>query len=1532
MSESPAPLRMSVITPTHNRPDSLLRLLRALRDGTCPASAFEAVIVADGCNDDTVIRARAEPLPFPVRVLEQNPGRGAAAARNLGATVAAGELLVFLDDDIEPFPALLAEHWREYQRAKTPTAVVGPPRPVHRTNAGLQAIAGWSWWEQQFAMMQRPGHRFTYDNLFSGNLSVPRALFSSVGGFDEEFNSCRDDSEFGLRLIRQGARIAFAPAAGAWHHELRDTIALRRRKQAEGIADVRLARLYPELWPALNLALPDRRRSRVYDAVRRVAFRSPRIGSTAAAALERALPFFEGLRMRGTWRTVQRGLMHYAYWQGVARAVGSYEAFTSLRRDCLERAVDAPQHEIDLAQGLESAAQALEAQQPLSATIRVGSQYVGRIAPHAGAEPLGARHLRAALAGDLAPPLKSALAAARTTGPPVLTDDDVPAVSVVIPAFNAAETLGATLDSVLAQTSSRWEAIVVDDGSTDDTAVVCARYAARDDRIRLVRQPNGGEAVARNTGLAGARFDWVLFLDADDWLLPNALQTLARAARDDETLDVITGGWSRVAADGTVLEPEYCNSTDDVFPVFARHNALPIHGAIVRRAALPLEPFDPSLKTCADWDFWQRLARAAVKFGRVQEVVAHYRMRAGSASFAIESLWPDGLRVIAQGHAEDLRVANARHMQGAPNEQLSDARFEFACWVGGLLIGQDRDPLALLRDLGAERDPGLDPEIVALQLFQTVPLATARSPAAWDELWPKVSAAIATFLAAVEQTASAPLFARRAMCHLERLTLDASELPRPFTRGETYAVDVDVSQPVPMLEGANGVERAHCRVLADGARIGIVLVAIGANTATNREVLAEEIVQQYAWPILGWFLRGGPYQELAFLRAPGGLTVTRERVTLATGLADTEAIDAARLHDRIGWTVFLQELWDRRHWSSDEFYRDQRHEGGSNLRHADTGRLTIDVGAELPSLSVAPGMVELALDVHVGGAPLGVVSIPVSGDAVGPAAIRAAITLQTSFALCRLAVREGVLGQPRGAGPLHARLAARFAAAGQGPASSRTFPTLPNEAQTDPARPRTFNRPHFESVFAGRTDPWSYVTPYEEAEAEETPSLLPEGSIPRVMRGLPADSLRLPVFILDIHVANGVEDVQCNGYKSARALIRRRGVPLGWVNLSCPDGRIAAADIVAAVRYQLGANARRAVVMDTLPVKSAGSLPPISVVVCTRDRHDLLERCLQSLAKLDYPTYEVVVVDNASTSDLTRQVAESAHVRYAHEPIPGLNWARNRGFATARHEIIAFIDDDVEVDPLWLRGIAAGFEDGSVQFVTGLVAPARMDTEAELVFELGYGGMGKGTLPRRWDPALLSSRELIGAHHLGVGANMAFRRPLLASLGGFDPGLDVGTAAHGAGDLDIFHRALMGGAVGTYEPRALVRHHHRRDMAALRRQHYDNGRAFGVFLLGILKRGEIPRRHTAWYTLRIWLAWLVRRLFSSGRQRDQLPGDLILAELRGAWHAPWAYFATRREMRQRAAQNKNEGFAPFRPRSKLSESQNFNSELNDSEP
>src|SRR6185436_15991445 len=366
------------------------------------------------------------------------------------------------------------------------------------------------------------------------------------------------------------------------------------------------------------------------------------------------------------------------------------------------------------------------------------------------------------------------------------------------------------------------------------------------------------------------------------------------------------------------------------------------------------------------------------------------------------------------------------------------------------------------------------------------------------------------------------------------------------------------------------------------------------------------------------------------------------------------------------------------------------------------------------------------------------------------------------------------------------------------------------------------------------------------------------------------------------------------GYGGVYLLLRRHGYPLGSVTLTVSEDRVHAGAIEAAMHRRLSRQNKSALLLDNHDVVSRDT-PGISIVVCTRDRPRSLERCLKSLARLEYPTYEVIVVDNASISEATRQLAHTAGVRYVREERPGLDWARNCGYKAARYDIVAYTDDDTEVDPRWLAGLGAAFEDPAVRAVSGLVLPAAMDTEAEVLFELCYGGMGKGTTSREWDPALLSASQRIGAHHLGVGANMAFRRSLLQELGGFDTALDVGTPSHGGGDLDIFHRSLMAGAVVRYQPAALVRHHHRRDMLGLRRQLTDNGRAFGVYLLTIFKRGAIPRHNTAWYTMRIWLGWLIGRIVKRFARRELLPLPLLLAEFWGAVQSPFAFWATYRE-------------------------------------
>ncbi len=128
-----------------------------------------------------------------------------------------------------------------------------------------------------------------------------------------------------------------------------------------------------------------------------------------------------------------------------------------------------------------------------------------------------------------------------------------PLLSIIVPAYNMEVFLERCMDSVLGQTFSDFEVIVVDDGSTDGTPALCDAYADRDSRVRVVHKSNGGIGSARNAGLRVARGAWLMFLDADDWLAPDALRSLVDAQAASGA-DVVAGKIARVDAQGEVIE------------------------------------------------------------------------------------------------------------------------------------------------------------------------------------------------------------------------------------------------------------------------------------------------------------------------------------------------------------------------------------------------------------------------------------------------------------------------------------------------------------------------------------------------------------------------------------------------------------------------------------------------------------------------------------------------------------------------------------------------------------------------------------------------------------------------------------------------------------------------------------------------------------------------------------------------------------------------------------------------------------------
>ncbi|HEX6180245.1 MAG TPA: glycosyltransferase [Chitinophagaceae bacterium] len=340
--------------------------------------------------------------------------------------------------------------------------------------------------------------------------------------------------------------------------------------------------------------------------------------------------------------------------------------------------------------------------------------------------------------------------------------------------------------------------------------------------------------------------------------------------------------------------------------------------------------------------------------------------------------------------------------------------------------------------------------------------------------------------------------------------------------------------------------------------------------------------------------------------------------------------------------------------------------------------------------------------------------------------------------------------------------------------------------------------------------------------------------------------------------------------------------------------------IIAQKPGNAGVIMRQALQQLVSPGDNKPGFAGISVVVCTRDRAHQLSNCITHLLALQYPAFEIIVVDNAPSNEDTRELASKLPVRYVREERPGLDWARNRGIAEAKYAIIAFTDDDVRVHPYWLQEMEKVFRDESVSGASGYVAPAELETPAQHLFESGYGGMGHGFSRRYFHKDKLSNKQLLWASSFGIGANMAFRKEIFSTIGGFDTALDVGTPSHGAGDVEMFHRLVAKGYLFVYEPSMLVWHHHRREESALKKQIFDNGRSFGCYLIDCFRKRTVPRSTILQFFFVEWFwKWNMKNLFS---RKKLIPASYTFAELRGMMTSPVAYMKTRsndRKIRRR---------------------------------
>ena len=207
------------------------------------------------------------------------------------------------------------------------------------------------------------------------------------------------------------------------------------------------------------------------------------------------------------------------------------------------------------------------------------------------------------------------------------TPGDRPTFSIAIAASQAAATVGAAVESALAQTVPPHEVIVCDDGSTDDLA---GALAALRDRIVLIRQENRGEAAAKNAAARRATGDFVAFLDADDLYHPERLDALGELAAARSDLDVLTTN-AELEFDGRIVGAYYPDvaqfpTDDQVSAIIASDSAI-FGAAAVRRATFEAAGGHyEALRSSDDWEFWMRLALAGSRFGAVDEPLYRYRL------------------------------------------------------------------------------------------------------------------------------------------------------------------------------------------------------------------------------------------------------------------------------------------------------------------------------------------------------------------------------------------------------------------------------------------------------------------------------------------------------------------------------------------------------------------------------------------------------------------------------------------------------------------------------------------------------------------------------------------------------------------------------------------------------------------------------------------------------------------------------------------------------------------------------------------
>jgi GT2 family glycosyltransferase len=307
-----------VVVPTYQGRSSVLRLLNALNTQTIPPEDYEVIVVVDGSDDGTADAVSAL-RPTYVLQCEWQPNGGRASACNRGINLARGDVVVILDDDMEPTARLLEAHLDEHPADSTRCVMGAAPVQIRVGDPPVARFVARRF-SEHLERLAQPDREFVLRDFYSGNASIRRDVLLAAGGYDESFRQYgNEDLELAFRLMRRGVTFGFSAEAEARQHYEKDFRRLARDTIDKGQTAVLLATMHPEARAGLRLGAYGAG-PLAWRAVRRMLLLLSRAHAHTPEGLIALTAWMERIGVRRLDLQYQL-VLDYLYWVGADRTI-----------------------------------------------------------------------------------------------------------------------------------------------------------------------------------------------------------------------------------------------------------------------------------------------------------------------------------------------------------------------------------------------------------------------------------------------------------------------------------------------------------------------------------------------------------------------------------------------------------------------------------------------------------------------------------------------------------------------------------------------------------------------------------------------------------------------------------------------------------------------------------------------------------------------------------------------------------------------------------------------------------------------------------------------------------------------------------------------------------------------------------------------------------------------------------------------------------------------------------------------------------